>query len=170
MKRRLTLLVASVLAVFLALPVAVASAGGGRKILSFDELAPVTEPYTGAGNAIRGVPGGGLPWEIESAQGDLRSDGRLQITVEGLVLARRAPVPVERQGTNPAPGFKAVVSCLSASPEGTATTVNVATATAPATSAGDAVIKDKVRLPSSCLAPIVFVTSPDGAWFAVTGQ
>ncbi|MGW0229304.1 hypothetical protein ACWDWO_13390 [Actinopolymorpha singaporensis] len=169
MKRRLALLVASLLAVLLALPVAAASAGEGRKILSFDELAPVTEPYTGAGNAIRSVPGGGLPWEIESAHGELRGDGRLQITVEGLVLARRAPVPVERQGTNPVPALKAVVSCLSTS-AGTAATVNVATATAPATPDGDIVIRDKVRLPSPCLAPIVFVTSPDGAWFAATGQ
>ncbi|GAA2758363.1 hypothetical protein [Actinopolymorpha rutila] len=169
MKRRLALLVASVLAVFLVLPMAAASAGGGRKLLSFDELAPVTEPYTGAGNAIRGVPGGGLPWEIGSTHGDLRSDGRLQVRVEGLVLARRAPVPVERQGTNPAPAFKAVVSCLSTS-QGVATTVNLATASAPATPDGDATIKDRIDLPSPCIAPIVFVTSPDGAWFAVTGQ
>ncbi|MFD2081280.1 hypothetical protein SAMN05421678_10434 [Actinopolymorpha cephalotaxi] len=169
MKRRLAQLVASVLAGFLVLPVAAASAGGGRKLLSFDEMAPVTEPYTGAANAVRAVPGGGLPWEIESAHGELRSDGRVQVTVEGLVLARRAPVPSGRQGTNPVPAFKAVVSCMSTS-QGAATTVNVATATAPATPDGDAVIKDRIDLPSPCLAPIVFVTSPDGAWFAVTGQ
>jgi hypothetical protein len=36
---------------------------------------------------------------------------------------------------------------------------------APAALAGDKVLE----LPSPCLAPIVFVTSPGGAWFAVTG-
>ena len=33
------------------------------KILEFDSMAGVSRPYTGAANAIRGVPGGGLvPW------------------------------------------------------------------------------------------------------------
>jgi hypothetical protein len=67
-------------------------------------------------NAIRGVPGGGLPWEIDGARADLRADGRLHVEVEGLVLARRAPVPSNFQGTNPIAQFKAIVSCLTIPP------------------------------------------------------
>jgi len=129
----------------------------------------VSEPFTGATNAIRGVPGGGLPWEIDAAKGELRDDGRLEVDVEGLVLARRAPVPAALQGANPIPSFKAIVSCLT-SDDGVAATVNVSTALVPASSSGDAKIEASVELPSPCLAPIVFVTSPTGAWFAVTGR
>jgi hypothetical protein len=34
---------------------------------------------------------------------------------------------------------------------------------------GDAEIEAMLDLPDPCLAPIVFVTNPGGAWFAVTG-
>jgi hypothetical protein len=40
----------------------------------------------------------------------------------------------------------------------------------PATTTGDAEIGAKVTLPSPCFAPIVFVTSGGGAWFAATGR
>jgi hypothetical protein len=132
-------------------------------------MAPVTEPYTGAPNAIRAVPGGGLPWEIDAAHGKLGADGELKITVEGLVLARRSPVPASLQGTNPIPNFKAIVSCLSIT-GGAATTTNVESGLVPATGTGDATIKAVIALPSPCIAPIVFVTSPTGAWFSATGR
>jgi hypothetical protein len=168
MKRRIALLAVSLLAVLL---VAATSYGShdDRAILEFDVMAPVMEPFTGATNAIRGVPGGGLPWEIDAAKGELRSDGRLEVEVEGLVLARRAPVPEALRGVNPIASFKAIVSCLTAD-GGSAATVNVSTALAPASSSGDAKIEDSVELPSPCFAPIVFVTSPTGMWFAVTGH
>src|SRR4029450_8425199 len=102
-------------------------AGDRRKIFALDVMAPWSEPFTGATNAIRGVPGGGLPWELDAAKGELRADGRLEVEVEGLVLARRAPVPEALQGTNPIASFKAIVSCLTVD-GGTAATVNVSTA------------------------------------------
>ena len=40
----------------------------------------------------------------------------------------------------------------------------------PATMTGNAEIDAKVALPSPCFAPIVFVTSGGGNWFAVTGR
>ena len=141
----------------------------GRKVLDAKVLASVSEPYTGATNAIRGVPGGGLPWEIDAGSADLRASGRLKVDVEGLVLARRAPVPVALQGTNPIAQFKAIVSCMTAS-NGAATAANVSTAPVSATLTGDAEIDATVDLPSPCFAPIVFVTSSGGAWFAVTGR
>ena len=72
-------------------------------------------------------------------------------------------------GTNPVPDFLAVVSCQSIS-GGSPTIVNVSTAPFPATTTGDAHIEAQLALPSPCLAPIVFVTAPSGAWFAITGH
>jgi hypothetical protein len=140
----------------------------GRKVLDAKVLGAVSEPYTGTANPIRGVSGGGLPWEIGDASADLRADGRLHVEVDGLVLARRAPVAANLQGTNPLPQFGAIVSCLTSS-GGTATTANLPTALVPASSAGDAKLDTTVNLPSPCFAPIVFVTTPGGAWLAVSG-
>jgi hypothetical protein len=139
----------------------------GDDVLRFDVMTPVTEPFTGTANPIRGVSGGGLPWEIDEGEGRLRSDGRLKVKVEGLVLARRDPVPANRQGTNPIPQFRAIVSCLTtANPT---TPVNVMTDPVPASPTGDARIRATVDLPEPCIAPIVFVTAAAGQWFAVTG-
>jgi hypothetical protein len=140
----------------------------GKDVLDFDVMAGVVEPFTGSAHPIRGVSGGGLPWEIDRASGELRSDGRLEIKVRGLVLARRAPVPENLQGTNPIPQFRAIVSCLTpASPDDG---VNISTDPVAATPDGDARFKTRVALPDTCVAPIVFVTSPTGAWFASTGR
>src|SRR4029078_2222126 len=72
----------------------------GRKVLDAKVLGAVSDPYTGTARRIRGVSGGGLPWEIADASADLRADGRLHVEVEGLVLARCAPVPANLQGTH----------------------------------------------------------------------
>jgi hypothetical protein len=165
--KKLLVLLLGVAVVGTAVSVA-ASGDDQRKVLRFDVMTPVTEPYTGATNAIRGVPGGGLPWMLDEAKGELRGTS-LEVEVQGLVLARRAPVPANLQGTNPIPQFKAIVSCLSSS-GGAPTTVNVATDPVPASATGDAEIRATVALPSPCIAPIVFVTSPGGSWFAATGR
>ena len=34
---------------------------------------------------------------------------------------------------------------------------------------GDALVETTVAMPAQCFAPLVFVTSPGGAWFAVAG-
>ncbi|MGZ4389419.1 MAG: hypothetical protein ACXVZL_08575 [Gaiellaceae bacterium] len=165
--KRLLVLLLGVAVVGTAVSVA-ASGDDQRKVLRFDVMAPVTEPYTGATNAIRGVPGGGLPWMLDEAKGELRGSS-LKVEVQGLVLARRAPVPANLQGTNPIPSFKAIVSCLSSS-GGAPTTVNVGTDPVPASATGDAEIEATVALPSPCFAPIVFVASAGGSWFAATGR
>jgi hypothetical protein len=148
-----------------------ASGQGGPKILKFDTMVGVPRPYTLAANAIRTVPGGGLPWVVDEAHGDLRVGGRIRVEVQGLVLDPNDPgVPANLRGVNPIPNFKAIVSCLSRTADGTvATTVNVETGLFPATMTGDSEIEDTVELPEPCIAPIVFVTSPTGAWFAATG-
>jgi hypothetical protein len=141
-------------------------------------MAGVPRPYTGPTNAIRGIPGGGLPWVISSAQGELSTSGDLEVKVTGLVLDPNDPAVIAggNAGKNPIPQFKAIVSCQSVDSSGAAITVNVSTALFPATTGlasaggGNAKIEDHVNLPHPCLAPIVFVTSPGGSWFAVTGN
>ena len=136
----------------------------GKDVLEFDVMTPVVAPFTGAAHPIRGVNGGGVPWQIDRGRGDLSSDGRLKIKVEGLVLVS--------SGQNPVQMFRGVVNCLTpASPD---VGVNLATAPVPASTDGDATIKATVDLPDPCVAPIVFVTSGTGAapgsWFAATGR
>jgi hypothetical protein len=169
MKKALLPLVGLVVAVALVAPALGIGGGDGRKVLDAKVLGAVSEPYTGTANPIRGIPGGGLPWEIGDANATLRGDGRLHVDVEGLVLARRDPVPAPLRGTNPITQFKAIVSCLTTE-SGAATTSNISTELVPASSTGAAVIDTSVELPSPCFAPIVFVTSPTGAWFAVSGR
>jgi len=50
-----------------------------------------------------------------------------------------------------------------------ATVTNVSTRQFRASMAGNSEIRARVKLPEPCIAPIVFVASPTGAWFAATG-
>jgi hypothetical protein len=102
-------------------------------------MAAVSRPFVGSANPIRGVNGGGLPWQIAQAEGKLRADGRLEVEVEGLVLFDAAPVPPALRGTNPIGSFRAIVSCLT-TVNGSPATANVATGPFPATSTGDSEI------------------------------
>ena len=141
------------------------------KLLQFNTMVGVPRPYTGAANAIRDVPGGGLPWMIEFASGKISPEGDVDALVKGLVFNPNDPEVIARglAGINTIPNFKAIVSCLSKDADGNPITVNVSTGLFPADSAGNAQIKDTVSLPQPCIAPIVFVTSPGGAWLATTG-
>src|SRR5215207_696112 len=159
--RKWTVALVLVLAVGL---IAQASAGDeNAKVLEFKTMAGVVPPYTGPVNPIRGVAGAGAPWRIDSANGELRANGDLEIEVTGLVLTST--------GLNPQAAFRAVVNCQSIE-SGTAVIVNRVTAPFPATPSGDAKFEGNVALPSPCFAPIVFVTTGAGdppRWFSVTG-
>ena len=147
-------------------------------LLQFARMAAVTGPFVKTAtvdNPINGVHGGGLPWIISEARGELSSNGRIEVRVRGLVLAKAAPVPPNLQGTNPVSAFHAVVSCQTIDAAGNPATVNVHTGSFAATPTGNADIEDTVSLPMPCFGVIVFVTSPagtnpTGSWFAVTGQ
>ena len=147
------------------------------QILEFDTMVGVPRPYTGGINAIRGVPGGGLPWVVASAEGELTASGQLEIIVQGLVIDPNDPAAITagRAGTNPSATFRAMVSCLSKDAAGTPTTVNISTDPFPATTGpassggGNAEVEATLDLPEPCIAPIIFVTSPTGSWFAATG-
>ena len=151
------------------------SHGGGDALFEFEELVGVPRPFTGGGgNAIRGVDGGGLPWAIDEGEARLDEDGELEAKVEGLVIDPNDPVAISLglAGINPVGAFRAILSCLTVDASGNAATVNLATATAPATTglgAGDAEIEETLTPPNPCIAPILFVTSPGGSWFAASG-
>ncbi len=142
----------------------------GAAVVEFKTLAPVSGPFLGATNPIRGVPGGGLPWVITDGRGSLKAGGKLDIDVKGLVLADDPAVPPALRLTNPVPLFRAIVSCMIIDGTGGPSFVNVSTDGFPADSAGNSKIDASVELPGACFAPIIFVTSPGGAWFAVTGK
>ena len=150
-------------------PLASSARADGQSILQFDTMVGVSGPFVGSKNPIRGVGGGGLPWVISSGEGQLDSQGQLEIQVQGLVLANDPSVPAALRLTNPVPLFRGLVSCLSIA-DGSPSTVNVMTGNFPASPAGNAEIEATVSLPQPCFAPIIFVTSPGGAWFAATGR
>jgi len=145
---------------------------GSAEVLRFDTMTPVTGPFQGTANPIRGVAGGGLPWVLKSGTGELRRDGRLEVRVRGLVLANDPSVPANLRGINPFPDYRALVSCQTIGTGNTATVTNVSTGDFKANSKGDSTIRTRISLPKPCFAPIVFVTGPTGtnAWFAVTGS
>ncbi len=144
------------------------AAAKGPKILQFDTMVGIPATLTGTQSQapLRGINGGGLPWMLSDASGQLRADGQLEIEVQGLVLAAGP-----NAGKNPIASFRGLVSCVNA--DGTFT--NILTDPFPATTGlasdggGDATIEADLTLPQPCIAPIIFVTSPGGAWFAATG-
>jgi hypothetical protein len=142
------------------------------KLLETNTMIGVPRPFTGGTNAIRGVPGGGLPWVIDFGKAKIGPDGTVDVLVKGLVFDPNDQAVIDRGigGTNTVPNFKAIVSCLSKDAAGNPTTVNVSTGLFPADGGGNAHVKAVVTLPEPCIAPIVFVTSPGGAWFASTGS
>lgn len=139
------------------------------KILEFDTMVGIPDAFTATKSPIRGLNGGGLPWTLTSAKGELKSSGHLEIKVAGLVLAAGP-----NAGSNPPniSSFRAIVSCLTS----TGGVENVVTDPFPATTGpataggGNAEIEADLTLPEPCIAPIIFVTNPGGnAWFAATG-
>jgi hypothetical protein len=118
-------------------------------IISFDVMVPVPEN----GPMIRDVMAAGRPWVVDVADGSLSSEGDLEITVRGLVLAET--------GLNPLSHFVGALSCYGYPV--------VYTDPFETNEKGDADIDGIVVLPRSCLAPIVFVTNMSGRWLAVTG-
>ena len=135
------------------------------KILEFATMVGVPAGLTGAQSQVplRGINGGGIPWIIGAASGELSANGHLEITVQGLVLATT--------GSNPSPTFRGLVSCVRSD----GSFQNILTDPFPATTGlasaggGNAKIEADLSLPSPCIAPIIFVTSAGGSWFAATG-
>ena len=169
MKKAFPVILSSLLVLSMLMAGSVASASAkGPTMLKFDSMVGVPAGLTGAQSQVplRGINGGGIAWAIAEGVGELSANGHLEIHVEGLVLAAGA-----NAGLNPSPTFRALVSCVTS----TGTVQNVLTDPFPATTGpakaggGNADIKADVTLPQPCIAPIVFVTSAGGSWFAATG-
>ena len=111
MKRWLVLVLGSIITVGLIGIGSPAASSNGHKILQFQTMVGVDGPFVGSVNPIRGINGGGLPWQIDDAAGKLSSSGNLEVRVRGLVLLDGPPVPEALRGTNPAANFRAIVSC-----------------------------------------------------------
>jgi hypothetical protein len=135
------------------------------KILEFDTMVGIPAGLTGAQSLVplRNINGGGVPWTIAAASGELRANGHLEISVQGLVVAS--------SGSNPSATFRGLVSCVRSD----GTFANISTDPFPATlglasaGGGNATIEADLSLPQPCIAPIIFVTSGGGNWFAATG-
>lgn len=144
------------------------AAAKGPKIFKFDTMVGVPAGLTGTQSQgpLRGINGGGIPWTVAEASGQLRANGHLEITVVGLVLATGA-----NAGSNPSATFRGLVSCVTS----TGTFENILTDPFPATTGpaalggGNATIEADLSIPQPCIAPIIFVTSAGGNWFAATG-
>jgi len=150
------------LGLFLLAGIKVAGASENQVILRFETMVGNSGPFIGSRNPIRGIPAGGAAWVVlGGAEGRLTQDGQLEVEVRGLVLVSTL--------MNPVANFRGLVSCLSIGDDGEVTTANLSTEDFPADMNGNSRIESSVKLPSPCFAPLVFVTSPAGAWFATTG-
>lgn len=183
MKRLVSLLAAAatvlaVAAFAFALAPAQSAQSDSFTLMEFNIMHGVPRPYTGSTNPVRNLNGGGLPWVLTAANGELKGSGHLEIQVKGLVLDPSDPTVISRglAGVNPIPSFVAIVSCQSVNASGMAEVVNVSSpafpaTTGPATSGGgNASFEGALALPSPCLAPVVFVGPNSATWFAVTGH
>jgi len=170
MRRRRSALAAALGA--MAIVALVPAAAGGRTTMMIEaqSMTGVPAALTVAQAPIRGVNGGGVPWVVGSAKLELSTGGSLELKVRHLVIDPNDPVAISRGigGTNPIPNFRVLVSCLTSS----GATMNVSSDLFPVTTGlggGSGEIETQLALPMPCIAPIVFITSPGGAWFATTG-
>jgi len=148
MSRSVRLLLALAFVAVLAVGNVASTVAGGPKVLD----AQMTGIPT-AGLTLDGVIGGGSPWVLDGGHARLFADGRLEVQIEGLVLAS--------SHTNPVTSGHAIVTC-NGSPAAT-------TADVPFSPDGNAEVEATVTLPSPCLAPAVFFTTGTDRWLAVTG-
>ena len=142
-------------------PTVLARRSASVPILEFRTMVGVFDPFLGSANPIRGVNGAGAAWKIE--EWARRTEGGWKARDKG---QRTGPL----SGVNPVPNFRGLVSCMTVDELNLPTVTNLSTGDFPATNTGDSDIEASVQLPEPCIAPIVFVTSPGGSWFAVTGN
>jgi hypothetical protein len=113
--------------------------------------------------AFHGLAPGGAAWSLEEGSARLRSGGKLNVEVEGLILTAMG-------NTGPITGIAASVFCGADS----VTTPAATTAIFPLSTQGDGEIEAEVSLPSTCLAPLVVVQPARGttllqAYIAIDG-
>lgn len=144
------------------LAIAITASAEHEDLLKFHHMIGVSGPYVGPNNPIRGVPGGNAVWVIREGRGELESNGELEVHVRGLVLPSFGNI-------NVVPNIRGLVSCQIIDDAGNPGVLNVSTGDFPFSQSGDADIEAKLALPNSCTAPVIFVTHPEGRWFATIG-
>lgn len=132
-----------------------------------DGFAGVPANLTGPAGNLAGFNGGGLPWGIGEAEVQVRRSGKVEVEFQDLVFTAGP-----NTGRNTVASMRVGVSCLSLATAARTTALSDAfpvtvAATAPDGIGGDADAETRIELPAECAAPIVFITSPTGAWFAV---
>jgi len=162
--RRSLILAAAAVATLLPASSAVAHGDHGSRHRVHDLLrAPIAGSLT-TDKPIFGVAPGGAPWVIDRGNARVRTDGRLEVRVEGLVI----PSPVGT-GSNPVPRITASLACNGG--------VVATTRSVPFSRAGDARIRADVKIPKRCIAPVVMLnpappTNPNGipgVFIGITG-
>lgn len=146
-------------------------------VIEFKKMIALPESMAGGlsdAAAIRGVQPGGRAWKLSSAEGELKENGELKVTVQGLLQEG------EDMNTSSS-SFRALVSCIDETGDATFITPDF-----PVDELGNARIEHRFDAMGLCIAPIVFVGSGSDAaveagemgdlsssefrWFAVTGH
>ena len=112
---------------------------------------------------VRGLQPGGLPWVVGSAKAEVKASGKVEVKFTDLLFAPGTALA----GTNTIGTMRVVVSCLTES----GAVANVATDPFPVTTGvagGDGKVEASLALPTPCLAPLIFVTTPTERWLAVS--
>jgi len=125
-------------------------------------------PITGSNpnTVIGGVPSGGAPWTVQRGSAALNDDGLLRVEVQGLILPNLG---------NPGPVTSVSASLVCG---GSGGTVVATTDPVPLSVDGNAAIEARIKLPDTCLGPIILVRAAGfngnllpqaGPWIAATG-
>jgi hypothetical protein len=123
------------------------------------------------GQSIGGVSSGGAPWVVRQGAASISPDGRIQVEVQGLLIA--AGGPANLVGTTGPVGMVAA-TLVCGGTGGSPVPVSDFVTPTPLSSLGNAEIFQTVTLPASCLGPVVLIrifntTSQLGAFIAATG-
>jgi hypothetical protein len=121
------------------------------------DLGPTVEP------TIANIKPGGQPWVLTSGHATLSQNGRLEVSVEGLLFAPNA--------ADGLPGTTGPIKMVVASVVCANGPVVVTSDAVPFAPDGDAHIHQRVSLPDQCVGPIVLIQANGaaGPWLAATG-
>ncbi len=146
LSRRLTLLAATCAVAVAAAPGIALAQGGddGDETLLRSGLVGSTRPAEG-GPTIFGVASAGANWIVDEGVVKVRRDGRINLSVEGLVI----PTPPQN-GTNPIESLTASVYCNGV----VADTTALFPLSVPE---GDGHVRADLTLPDTCVAPVVLL-------------
>jgi len=143
---------------------AAAAKHGGK--IEADGFVGVPASLTGTPGNFAGLPGGGVPWSIGEAEVKVARSGKVEVEFTDLVFAAGPNV-----GKNTVANMRVGVSCMALDLTRTVALSDQFPVTVAATATdgvgGDADAVTRIALPPTCAAPIVFITNPAGAWFAV---